>query len=114
MDMPMMGGSPPMGGAPQQLPPAPAAPQQVGMDGGMDPRKMMLAQALMGGQGSGGPAPTTFAGGLASGMNPMMHQMMMQKMMGGMGQAPQQPITPSATMQQPASNPFMLGGPPTS
>lgn len=74
-----------------------------------DMQKMLLAQALMGG-GTGGGAPQSFAGGLAQGMNPMMKMMMMQHMMGQ--QPNQQPITESATMQQPATTPFMLGGSP--
>lgn len=80
----------PAGPAPAQLPqggPPAADPTQAA---GMSPQaKMMIAQALMGGQGGGGMgAPQNgFAGGLSAGVNPMlqamMRQKMMQQMMGG-------------------------------
>ncbi len=74
---------PPVGGAPPTSPP-------------VDPNgmKMMLARALMGGQGGGGAPPTSFAGGLSQGMNPLVQQMMMQKLMGGMP-GMQQPAAPA-------------------
>jgi len=113
MDMPDMTAQAPMGGAAPQPPPVSSA-QPVSAPPNPDYQKMMLAQALMGGGMGGGAPANSFAGGLAQGANPMIHAMMMQKMMGsGAPQAPQMPVTPSATMQQPATTPFMLGGAPT-
>lgn len=70
-----------------------------------DPRRMMLAQALMG--GNQGPPANSLAGGLSQGLNPMMRMLMMQKMQ-------QQPpgMAPNADMGGPASTPYMLGGTP--
>lgn len=74
----------------------------------MDPRKLAMAQALMGG-GNQGPAPTTFAGGLSQGANPMLKMAMMQKMG---NKTPQPGMAPNVDMGGPASTPFMLGGAP--
>lgn len=78
-------------------------------------RKMMLAQSLMGGNSAGG-NPQSFAGGLAQGINPVMHAMMMRQLMSP--QIPAQPTAPGQIAQQPdpsaGMTPFMLGGQPQS